>query len=361
MKIVRNRFRGSGLAAGSVQTIGNVRHDATAALSLLSHCPAASETPLVDVAHDLGIAKLLIKDERTRMRLGSFKALGAAHAIAKAAFLRLGKDLLNPEMAKGALKGRVFTAATAGNHGLSVAAGARIFGARAVIFIANTVPDEFAARLQSAGAEVKRQGATYEDSLTAAMQAAKKNGWALLSDTSWPGYEAAPLDVMEGYLVMADEIAGQIAARPQRPSHVFLQAGVGGLAAAVAAHLRARWGDGFQIVVVEPEAAPALQSAIEAGHPVVVSGPVSTMGRLDCKEASHLALAALARDADYFVTISDASVTAALPELAALGLATSASGGAGYGALKALATQGAVGLSRQSRALVILSEGEASD
>lgn len=360
MKNLSNEWRGRGLPKDAILADGDVRHDPRAAQALLAACPVAAATPLNDaptLAADLGIARLAIKDERGRMGLGSFKALGAAHAIAKAAFAQAGDDLFTTGAAAGALQGQIYCAATAGNHGLSIAAGARVFGARAVIYIAETVPEGFAARLTSFGAEVIREGAEYEASLKAAEAAAAENGWQLLSDTSWPGYTALPLDVMEGYLITAAEAAEQWQGKP--PSHFFLQAGVGGLAAAVAVFVRAHWGETPRIIVVEPSAAPALQASIAAGRPVVTGGPVSNMGRLDCKEPSHLALKALAHAADDFLTLDDDYVRAAIDDLAGAGMATSPSGGAGYAGLKYAHAQGLYGLGPQSKVLLFLSEGPA--
>ena len=324
--------------------------DAEAVAALLAQCPAARETPLValpDLAAQAGIGEVWLKDERARMGLGSFKALGAAYAIARDAIAAGG----DPGMA---LSGRTYIAASAGNHGLSVAAGARLFGARAVIVLAQTVPESFAARLRTKGAEVMRAGAIYEDSMAAAMRAAADNGWELLSDSSWPGYTDRPYRVMEGYLQMAAEAAEQMS---EPPSHIFLQAGVGGLAAAVAAYARKVWGEGTRIVVVEPEAAPCLMESAHAGRVVAVEGPVSAMGRLDCKEPSLIALAGLARDADVFQTVSEGGAQAAVADLGALGIGTTPSGGAGVAGLLAQgADREALRLSGTSRVLAILSE-----
>ena len=141
------------------------------------------------------------------------------------------------------------------------------------------------------------------------------------------------------------------------PSHIFLQAGVGGLAGAAAAAARAQWGDGPVIVVVEPEVAPALAGSIEAGRPVKIGGPVSAMGRLDCKEPSLIALKGLARDADFFVTISEEEGFAGAKLAEQHGYATTPSGAAGLAAL-ALAGQSSedIGLRSDSRALIFLSE-----
>jgi len=146
---------------------------------------------------------------------------------------------------------------------------------------------------------------------------------------------------------MAAEIGAQC---PAPPDVIALQAGVGGMAAAVAAHVRAVWGDAPRIVVVEPAHAPALIESIRAGRPVETQGPVSNMGRLDCKAPSFIALKGLARDADAFATITEAEATSVLPALAERGMATTESGAAGVAALMAMA------LPRRIRALAILSE-----
>ncbi|TDT74266.1 diaminopropionate ammonia-lyase [Litoreibacter halocynthiae] len=324
------------------------KDDATHVSALLSKCPRHSATPLIEMpelARHIGVARLHVKDESNRMGLGSFKALGAAYAIACEAAGRVVADRWST-----ALSGEVFITASAGNHGLSVAAGARLFGAKAIIFLAETVPEPFADRLRAIGADVVRSGATYEDSLVAAQTSADEGHGTLLSDGSWPDYTALPSRVMEGYLQLAVEVAEQIA---EPPTHIFLQAGVGGLAAAVAAYSRSVWGSAPVIVVVEPDAAPALIESMRAGAVVETTGPVSDMGRLDCKTPSMVALAGLARDANVFMTITEEDAAQAVGVLASHGLTTTPSGGAGFAA----ALIGFAGMEADARVLVILSEG----
>ncbi|MEM1428061.1 MAG: pyridoxal-phosphate dependent enzyme [Pseudomonadota bacterium] len=319
-------------------------NEADRAARLIQRCPRAAETPLrsmPELARMAGVAELHIKDERARMGLGSFKALGAAYVIAT-------------DDEQGTAAGQTYVTASAGNHGLSVAAGAAAFGAQAVVYIAETVPAGFAARLERLGARVVREGATYEDSMAAAADAAEQQGWILLSDSSWPGYYDRPWTLMEGYLVLAQEVVAQMQ-RP--PTHVFLQAGVGGLAVACATHFRAAWGPDLRIVVVEPEVAAALYGSMQAGAPRISPGPVSAMGRLDCKEPSLIALKGLARDADDFVLVSEAAGAAASDASAAAGLPTTPSGAAGLAGLLTAADDPArLGLTAESRVLVILSE-----
>lgn len=318
--------------------------DADRSMALLARCPVAAQTPMVvapELAQRCGVAQVYVKDERGRMGLGSFKALGAAYVIAQ-------------DAERGLAKGQTYVTASAGNHGLSVAAGAAAFGANAIIYIAETVPESFAARLRSIGAEVRREGAVYEDSMAAAAQATEAAGWALLSDSSWPGYYDRPHTLMEGYLVLMQEVVAQM---PAAPTHIFLQAGVGGLAAACAVFARKVWGQGPRIIVVEPEAAPAIYASVAAGCAQVTSGPASDMGRLDCKEPSLIALKGLARDADDFVLISEAEGAVGSHACADAELPSSPSGAAGVsGLIAAQVDQAALGLDATARVLVILSE-----
>jgi len=318
--------------------------DADRPAALLTRCPAAGVTPLEEVpalAEAAGVGQVHVKDERNRMGLGSFKALGAAYVIAR-------------DAEEAVANGRTYVTASAGNHGLSVAAGAQVFGSRAVIYLAETVPEGFADRLRGFGAEVVRHGAIYEEAMAGAAQAADTNGWALLSDSSWPGYFERPHTLMEGYLVLMQEAVRQM---PEAPTHIFLQAGVGGLAAACAAYARQAWGDAPRIVVVEPDLAPALFASIRAGAAQVTEGAESAMGRLDCKEPSLIALRGLARDADDFMLITEDEGQAGSDTCARMGYPTTPSGAAGVAGLLAVQdAPGTFGLTERSRVLVILSE-----
>lgn len=316
--------------------------DAAAPAALLERCPAAAETPLIDaqaLAARTGVASVHLKDERARMGLGSFKALGAAYVIAC-------------DAQAGKAAGTAYYTASAGNHGLSVAAGAQAFGARAVIYLAQTVPKAFAARLEALGAEVRWRGAIYEEAMAAAMNDADADGAVLLSDSSWPGYVDRPWRLMEGYLVLMAEAARQM---PHAPTHIFLQAGVGGLAVACAAYARTVWGADPRIVVVEPDAAPALFASVQAGAAKATQGPASAMGRLDCKEPSLIALKGLARDATDFMLISEGEGGAGAEVVRAEGWPSTPSGAAGVAAV--LSAPEALGLNASSRVLAILSEG----
>jgi len=348
MRIMTNPMRKNGLPEGVLQDTPYPSLDVARPNELLARCPMHDPTPLHEItamAQDHGVSSIWIKDERARLNLGSFKALGAAYVIADLANAR------SSPISELSMTGTTFVTASAGNHGLSLARGAEVFGAKAVIYIADTVMDSFATRLQETGATVVREGANYEASMQAARDAATQKGWTLLSDSSWEGYCDLPHRVMEGYLTLADEVLQQI---DVPPTHIFLQAGVGGMASSVAAYFRKVWGDGPVITVVEPIAAPALFESILAKAPVTTQGPASKMGRLDCKEPSFIALKGLAKDADHFMTISDEDASDAQDQLHAQGYATSASGAAGVAGF--LSAKQSLGISAESRILLIISE-----
>ena len=361
VQLLVNRFKNQGLPKLDGLTQGEIIEDAAAARALFSLCPSAAATAMdefTEFAERASIARLWVKREDQRMGLGSFKALGATHAIAKFAAQRAVEAGLEVtiENLRQVVADVTFVCASAGNHGLSMAAGARLFGAKAVVILAETVPEGFAARLEEKQAKVLRAGANYEESLDASIEMAAENGWHLLADGTWDGYFEPARDVLEGYMLMGDEFEDQI---HEQPTHIFLQAGVGGLAAAGAATARQIWGDGIKIIVVEPEAAPALIESVRQGECVTTPGPVSSMGRLDCKTPSHIALKYLARQADLFMTIDDERVEKTVAELAAAGIATSPSGGAGIAALMHGRHLPELGLDENSKVVCILSEGAA--
>ncbi len=359
MRIISNPYRGKGLVKEVELESGPLVIDPSAAMSLMKECPKAHQTPVTvpnSLSQQLGIARLYIKDERSRMGLGSFKALGAAFAIAKQASAQLKAN--SATEIETALKGKTFVCASAGNHGLSMAAGAKIFGATAVVYLSHTVPENFARKLVDKGATVVRDGNNYEASMAAAQNAAIQNNWQLLSDSSWTGYSDLACDVMEGYLIMGAELETQI---HEPPTHVFLQAGVGGLATSATIMCRHLWGSYPKIIIVEPEEAPCLIESIEAGKPVQASGAVSNMGRLDCKEPSHVALGYLAKEADYFMTISDDHAADACDWLLQNNLASTPSGAAGIAGLVVAQRQKLLkDLGPTSRVLTILSEEAAN-
>lgn len=316
---------------------------------LLKQCPIYKPSPLLR-----GIVAqrpVLLKDETQRMGLGAFKALGGVYAVARLIMGAADTPDISLEAMREKAEKMTFVCASAGNHGMAVAAGARIFGAKARIHLSNTVPHAFVTRLREQGAQVVRSGANYEESVLSAINDAADNNCVHLADGSWAGYSEPPRLVMEGYTVIAEELRESFAQNENWPSHVFLQAGVGGLAAAMTYMIRKNWPVQPRIIVVEPESAPCLKDGVKAGHVVTVDGPISNMGRLDCKTASMLAFEILNSMADSFVTISDDQAQAATGDLSKIGIQTTPSGSAGVAALNAS------DLSADTRPLVIITEG----
>ncbi len=331
--------------------------DPTLPLALLAACPAYAVTPLITKTGPTGRA-MLVKDETGRMNLGAFKALGGVYAVARLidqAWQAAGNKPLAPEdymsdAAKAFAANMTFVCASAGNHGMAVAAGARIFGAKSRILLASDVPQGFETRLkESQGAQVVRAGVTYAESVDAAKADAAETGAILLADGSWPGYSHPPLLVMEGYTVIAEELRLAFEENKDWPSHVFLQAGVGGIAGAVTHMIRDNWSVQPEIIIVEPSEAPCLTESHAAGYPVQVEGAASNMGRLDCKEPSLIAFGIFERTGVHFMTITDAEGQDAANRLGSQGMTTTPSGAAGLAGLMAYG--------EADRPLIIVTEG----
>ncbi len=327
-------------------------------LALLEQCPAHQPTKLHDhegLAVIFNVDRLWIKDESTRMGLGSFKALGASYVLAHQAMMACN----DADDISTALSGQSYLAASAGNHGLSLAAGARLFGAKATIYLSQSVPEGFADRLRNIGADVIRHGNVYEESMARALEDAKAGKGQLVSDTSWPGYHDIPRRIMEGYLVMGKEATDVLDASGDTATHIFVQTGVGGLSAAMARWCRKHWGDAVVIISVEPFEARPMQLSLDAGGLTTAGGGVSIMGRLDCKDASELAFHALSSDLDFAMTISEDEAAATTALLESHGLSSTPSGIAGVSALHHMdeAGRAMIGLDHNSRVLTFLSEG----
>lgn len=342
----------------------------------LSCCPRHRPTPLIPLpglAARLGIAALHVKDEGQRLGLRSFKALGGAYAVIRlviaASEEALGRAVdpaeLQSESVRAVAAGLTVACATDGNHGRAVAAGAKLAGCRAVIYLHGGVSKPRAAAIANFGAELRWVEGSYDFSVATADREAREHGWHVISDTAYEGYEDVPLTVMQGYTVMAGEALDEIGASP---THVFLQAGVGGMAAAVALYARQRLGDEApRVVVVEPERAACLFESARAGRHVTIPHDAPTvMAMLECYEPSLLAWEILAATADGFVTVPEEAAvevmrTLAKPAAGDLAIVAGESGGAGLaGLLTCLrdpAAVAALGLGPQSRVLVFNSEG----
>ena len=342
------------------------------AKSEISGWEGYSPTPLRDLAiwaDVAGVSVLRMKDESSRFGLGSFKALGGAYAVAnllKDALARSGEALsaATADLVSGryqeATKRITVTCATDGNHGRSVAWGANRFHCRCVIFVHETVSQRRIDAIAALGSDVRSVSGTYDDAVRVAAHMAETEGWLVASDTSWPGYTEVPRDIMQGYRIMADEAADQWAGPP--PTHVFVQGGVGGAAAAVSVHMRMRFNPVPKLVLVEPDRAACLLASAENGVLTAIDGDLDTvMAGLACGEPSLLAWDELGRSADAFMAIDDRSALEAMSLLAEQGIVAGESGVAGLaGAVLASAdptVRAILGLGPHSRVLVFNTEG----
>lgn len=335
-----------------------------------------AETPLVallGLAKQYGVAAIHIKDEGHRLGLGSFKALGGAYAVIRLvleeAGERLGRtvdiaELRAPEVLAVA-RTMTFACATDGNHGRSVAQGAELVGARAAIFVHAGVSAERVAAIARFGAEMMRVDGTYDDSVREAARVAGEKDWTIVSDTSWPGYERIPGLVMQGYTALVREALRTL---PAPPTHVFVQSGVGGIAAAVAGHLALESGAARPVfTVVDPARAACLFETARAGHPVKLAhGAPTVMAMLECYEPSLVGWRILSRTADAFMTVDEEDAIAAMKQLANPvagdpAVVAGESGGVGLaGLMRAIANPAVkadLGIDARSRILLINTEG----
>jgi diaminopropionate ammonia-lyase len=334
--------------------------------------PGYAPTPLVDLpglASRAGVAAVRIKHEGGRFGLGSFKALGGAYAVANLLTAELARGggapfVTSAGLADGRFSDRTklitVTCATDGNHGRSVAWGARRFHCGCVIFVHETVSQARVDAIASYGARVVQIAGNYDDAVREAARQARANGWFVVSDTSYPGYTEVPRDVMQGYRLMADEAADQWVEPP--PTHVFVQAGVGGAAAAVSVQIRARFEPSPSLVIVEPDHAACLLASARAGAPAVVHGALETiMAGLACGEPSLLAWQELERATAAFMAIPDEAAIDCLRLLAGEDMAIGESGVAGLAAFMLAAASSRAReelfLDSGSRVLLFATEG----
>jgi diaminopropionate ammonia-lyase len=280
---------------------------AQAAREEIGRWPGYEATPLRSLdplADELGIGALLYKDESARLGQGSFKTLGGAYA----AGVRL-REL-------GARNDVTLCCATDGNHGRSVAFAAERFGCACAVFMHEHASSRKAAAIAALGARVVWIKGTYDDSVRHAQTAAEKEGWILIADTSVDALDPTTRLVMQGYGVMVLEILEQLRNDPP-PTHVFLQGGVGGLAAAVAGVFADIFGASRpRIVVVEPDAAACLlESALRLAPSKVGGDLITAMDMLSTGEASPVAWPILQRRADVFLAIADSAAVGAAERL----------------------------------------------
>ncbi len=320
--------------------------------------------PLPDLAARLGVKSIHVKDEGRRP-LGSFKSLGGMYAGLRALARRSGIDSIEQLVATGPHTTLPpLVCASDGNHGLAVAAGAKLAGATAHVYLPSAVPQSRANRILSEGGQVVWVDGTYEDAVRAAASSAERGEGILIADTTDLPDDPAVTDVMSGYGVMAREVRDYLdAGLMDPPTHMFLQAGVGGFAAAIGQGLLDRLAAPAKIIVVEPEKADCIKAGLAAGKVVLCEGSLDTLAEmLACGEASAPALSILRDLGVEAITVTETELSQAPDALEADGgPASTPSGATGYAGLlstlkdKSLAAN--LELNTQSRILLFSTEG----
>ncbi len=323
------------------------------------------QTPLIelpDLARLTGVGRVFVKVEAER-RLGNFKSLGGMFAGLRALARHAGAATLAELYARRAALPRLICASD-GNHGLAVAAAAARAGTKASIYLPADVARSRTLRIQAYGGDVVRVAGTYDDAVDAAAAAAANGDGLLIPDTGNEPDDAVVNDVMSGYGLVARELVAQFRDEVRdRPSHLFVQAGVGGLAAAMAEGLQNLLQAPRKFLVVEPESAACVARALIEGRPVRIAGDLRTCAEmLSCGLASAAALRTLQRHHAQSVLVGEDRLHAAVAALReAGGPDTTPSGAAGLAGLLHAAAQAPLrasyGLDRDSRVLLIATEG----
>ncbi len=343
------------------------------ALQVHRRLPCYRATPLLDcpdLAAALGVARVWVKSESSRMGLPSFKMLGASYAAYRELCHLLGSepewsDLAELRTALAPLGGLTLMAATDGNHGRAVARTARTLGYASRIYVpAGTAATRITA-IESEGAPVALIDGDYDEAVRQCARDAGE-GCLVVSDTSWRGYERIPAWVIDGYATMFWEVHEQLPDADRLIDAVAVPVGVGALASAAVRHFRGRVrAAGARLIGVEPVGSDCVGQSVRAGHPVIIPGPhTSIMAGLNCGTPSRLAWPLVERGLDVLVAIDDELAREAMRMLSQAGIVAGETGAAALGGLLALrdgrqAPQAikAAGLRPDAQILVISSEG----
>ncbi|MFS0555417.1 diaminopropionate ammonia-lyase [Brevibacillus sp. 179-C9.3 HS] len=343
-------------------------------------------TPLVSLpalARELGVGQLLVKDESKRFGLNAFKVLGASYAMARFLCEKLGQSM--EELSFEALCSHemreqigevTFVTATDGNHGRAVAWAAKALGQHAVVYLPKGSAQQRIDAIREAGAQAHVINGNYDEAVRLSEQMAKERGWQVIQDTAWEGYTTIPTWIMQGYTTMAAEAMEQLSALidSKQPTHLFLQAGVGSMAAAVLGHFVAESANkDFTTIIVEPHSANCMVLSAEKsdGQPHAATGELRTiMAGLACGEPNPMAWELMQEHADFFVSCADYVAANGMRILAAPtgddpSIVSGESGAVGVGLLASLMKKPAyhqqreqLGLNEKSIVLCFSTEGD---
>ena len=272
------------------------------AYTAISNWEGYKPTPLIDLnklAKNYNLNNIFYKDESKRFKLKSFKALGGAYAVEK---ISAGN------------KNIIVSTATAGNHGKSVAWGAQRLGLKSKIFISENVSESRAKDIASFGAEIIRVKGNYDDSLKACITQSTENNWEIIQDVAWQDYEVVPKLTMSGYSVMIKEISEQT---NHYITHIFLQAGVGGMASAVIAGVARYFKRIPRIIIIEPESADCVLASIDNSKLTKVDiKKESIMGGMSCGEVSLVPWQIIKNSVNNCLSLSDDNIATTVSMLA---------------------------------------------
>jgi diaminopropionate ammonia-lyase len=276
--------------------------------------PGYSPTPLISLptlARELGVGRVMVKDESSRLGLPAFKVLGASWAC---------RQVLDHQ------PGAMLVTATDGNHGRAVARMAAHFGVRATVFVPAVTLAPTVDRIAGEGATVIRVDGDYDATVRGAADfAAEQADRALVQDTAWDGYEQVPAWIVEGYDTLLAEIDAQL---DDPPDLVAVPVGVGSLAEAVVRHYRRGGGAHPSVLSVEPISAACLLASLVAGRPVTVPTEATVMAGLNCGTVSSAAWPVLRDGCDAATAVSDSDALRAVGDLGQLGISSGPSGAA---------------------------------
>nr|WP_304217074.1 diaminopropionate ammonia-lyase [Fredinandcohnia onubensis] len=281
--------------------------------------PEYKVTPLHsldELSKQFGVRNIWVKDESYRFGLNAFKVLGGSYAVGKYLAERLNVDIselsfekLRSKEVKEELGDITFVTATDGNHGRGIAWAANQLGQKSVVYMPKGSSEIRLTNIRKEGAEASITDLNYDDTVRLASQKARENGWVLVQDTAWDGYEEIPAWIMQGYLTIIDEAMEQIAEIEDGPTHVFLQAGVGSFAGSMLGYLVEKFGEERPMtIILEPDKADCLYQSMRVGDgkPHSVTGALDTiMAGLACGEPSKTSWGILKDYAQNFVSCPD--------------------------------------------------------
>ena len=343
--------------------------------------PMYRETPLTErkkTAEALGLGTVYIKDESYRFGLNAFKVLGGSYAIGSYLAGKLGKTIdempyekLVSEKTKKELGDITFVTATDGNHGRGVAWTAGRLRQKAVVYMPKGSAKERLNNILAEGADAAITDLNYDEAVRLANRQAEEKGWVMVQDTAWEGYEDIPEWIMQGYGTMGYEAYTQL---PEKPTHIFLQAGVGSMAGAIVGFFSSVYGEGRPIItVVEPNRADCVFRTAEAadGKLHFVTGEMNTiMAGLACGEPCSIGWKVLRDYADNFISCPDYMAAQGMRILASPvkgdpQIVSGESGAAAFGCVAQIMREPRyadvrekLGLNRDSRVLFFSTEGD---